>query len=279
MGVAPEDPRQIGSTGGGGPLTADELAQVHLRLEVSGRRADVVLVDPDRHNPQTPAMWRALAALARWLDGRADIVVIRGEGPSFSAGLDRAAFSPSSTDGLARLAMLDDEAAAAEIAGFQDAFRHWSTSSYLSIAAVRGHAIGAGFQLALACDLRLAADDARFSMREPQLGLVPDLGGTARLVEAVGYGRALEICASGRDVPAAEALQCGLVQRVVEFDALARAVDDLAVVVTGEQSAAVLATRDLLRRARPDLTDQLAAERIAQVRRIQALAARAGLGK
>ena len=57
--------------------------------------------------------------------------------------------------------------------------------------------MGAGFQLALACDLRVVADDARFAMRETSLGLVPDLGGTQPLVEAVGYSRALEICVTG----------------------------------------------------------------------------------
>ena len=62
----------------------------------------------------------------------------------------------------------------------------------VSIASVQGHAIGAGFQLALACDLRVMADDALLSMRETSLGLVPDLGGTQPLVDVVGYARALE---------------------------------------------------------------------------------------
>ena len=70
---------------------------------------------------------------------------------------------------------------------------------------MQGHAIGAGFQLALACDLRVLAEDAQFSMAEVTLGLVPDLGGTKRLVELVGYARALEICVTGRRVGAAEA--------------------------------------------------------------------------
>ena len=75
--------------------------------------------------------------------------------------------------------------------------------------------MGAGFQLALACDLRVAADDARFCMREPALGLVPDLAGTKPLVELVGYARALEMCATARWVAAAEAARIGLVDAVV----------------------------------------------------------------
>ena len=67
---------------------------------------------------------------------------------------------------------------------------------------MRGYAIGAGFQLALSCDLRVVADDAQFSMKESALGLVPDLTGTKPLVESVGYARALEICATARMVGA-----------------------------------------------------------------------------
>ena len=76
----------------------------------------------------------------------------------------------------------------------------------MSIAAVQGHAIGAGFQLALACDLRVVADDVQFAMRETSLGLVPDLTGTHPLVGLVGYARALEICVTGRFVHAEEAV-------------------------------------------------------------------------
>ena len=77
------------------------------------------------------------------------------------------------------------------------------------IAAVQGHAVGAGFPLAPACDLRIVADHVQFAIRETALGLVPDLGGTKPLVDAVDYPRALEICATGRPVGAQEAPACG----------------------------------------------------------------------
>ncbi len=96
---------------------------------------------------------------------------------------------------------------------------------------MQGYAIGAGFQLALACDLRVLADDARFTMREPALGLVPDLTGTKPLVELVGYSRALEICATARWVAADEARGSAWRPRRARDD-LDKAVADLVAAVT-----------------------------------------------
>ena len=185
----------------GAPLPAPLVEQARaagLRLETDGNRLDVVLAEPQRRNAQTPSMWRALAAVGAWAADAVLVVVLSADGPSFSAGLDRRAFSPGGLPGepgLVELAGLDPAELDATIASFQAGFTVWRRAPFVSIAAVQGHAVGAGFQLALACDVRIAADDARFAMREPALGLVPDLGGTGALVEAVGYARAVEICA------------------------------------------------------------------------------------
>ncbi len=257
-----------------------DLSSASLRLEMTGRRADVVLDDPAHRNAQTPAMWRALAQLAERLDGQVDVVVISGAGPSFSAGLHRSAFAGNGEDpdSLPALARAPEPEVDRQIALFQEAFTRWSTSSFVTIAAVRGHAVGAGFQLALAADLILATPDARFAILEPTLGLVPDLGGTGRLLELVGYSRALEICATGRQIPADEALALGLVTEVVPEDQLGPAVDALAAPFLGAQRGAVLATRELLREgARRTAADddgraaQLAAERRAQIGRLRSL--------
>jgi enoyl-CoA hydratase/carnithine racemase len=247
-----------------------------LRLELAGRRADVVLAAPQRRNSQTPLTWRAFAAAGTWLREHADVVVIRAEGPSFSAGLDRRAFTPEGIPGefsIGELAALEDAAMDARIAGFQEGFSVWAQGPFVSIAAVQGHAVGGGFQLALACDLRIAADDARFSMREPALGIVPDLGGTHPLVSAVGYARALEICATARWVDAPEAERIGLVQAVVPPAGLAAATDDLAAALLANPLPAVRATRELLRDApRRTLDQQRAAERAAQLPLLRGLA-------
>lgn len=259
---------------------SEQLSAAGLRLERVGRRADVVLAAPERRNAMTPTLWQALAAVGTWLRDQADVVVLRAEGPSFCAGLDRRAFTPAGIPGelsLFQIAAMPDAEADAAIAAFQEGFTVWSAGPYLTVAAVQGHAVGGGFQLALACDLRIAADDARFAMREPALGIVPDLGGTGALVDAVGFARALEICATARWVEAAEAATIGLVQAVVPADALASATDELVDAILANPSGAVLATRALLRDAgvrRPD--ERRAAERAAQLHRLHSLASGRG---
>ena len=148
---------------------------------------------------------------------------------------------------------------------------------FVSIAAVQGHAVGAGFQLALACDLRVITPDAKFSMREPALGLVPDLGGTQPLVQLVGYSRALEICATSRWVEAEEARELGLANIVVPAEELAATVKDLSEALLAPLPAAVRETKALLLGAadRP-YEEQLQAEREAQTRRLKELLAAFG---
>lgn len=172
----------------------------------------------------------------------------------------------------AALARADADTLDATLAGFQAGFQWLHESPLLTVAAVHGHAVGAGFQLALACDLVLCADDARFSMRETSLGLVPDLGGTGRLVAAVGYQRALEICATARWVGASEAVDLGLAVAAVPAAELPAAVDDLVAAVLAAPDAAVRETKALLREAAGRApAEQLAAERAAQARLLRRL--------
>ncbi|MFI9234538.1 enoyl-CoA hydratase/isomerase family protein [Streptomyces sp. NPDC053079] len=255
------------------------LDQDGVQLTVDDAVATVTLTHPAKRNAQSPALWRALAEAGRLLPGAVRVVVLRGEGKSFSAGLDRQAFTPEGFDGepsFLDLARGSDEALDAEIATYQQAFTWWRRTDIVSIAAVQGHAIGAGFQLALACDLRVCADDAQFAMRETSLGLVPDLAGTHPLVSLVGYARALEICATGRFVHAAEAERMGLANVVVPLGELAAATDDLTAALLAAPRDAVIETKALLRGA-ADRTydDQRVAERAAQARRLRDLA---GLG-
>lgn len=152
-----------------------------VRLTVDDAVATVTLTNPAKRNAQSPALWRALTEAGRALPGTVRVVVLRGEGMSFSAGLDRQAFTPEGFDGepsFLDMARGPEAELDATIAEYQEAFTWWRRNDLVSIAAVQGHAIGAGFQLALACDLRIVAEDVQFAMRETSLGLVPDLTGT-----------------------------------------------------------------------------------------------------
>ncbi|MCP3821279.1 enoyl-CoA hydratase/isomerase family protein [Streptomyces sp. A3M-1-3] len=247
-----------------------------VQLTVDDSVATVTLTNPAKRNAQSPALWRALAEAGRALPGSVRVVVLRGEGQSFSAGLDRQAFTPEGFDGepsFLDLARGADAELDAVIAEYQEAFTWWRRNDLITIAAVQGHAIGAGFQLALACDLRVVAEDVQFAMRETSLGLVPDLTGTHPLLSLVGYACALEICATGRFVHAAEAERIGLANLVVPVTELDGAVQDLTSALLAAPRDAVVETKALLRGASGrTYEDQRIAERAAQARRLRDLA-------
>lgn len=251
-----------------------------VRLTVDDAIATVTLTNPAKRNAQSPALWRALTEAGRLLPGSVRVVVLRGEGKSFSAGLDRQMLTPEGIEGetsFVDLARGGEAELDATIAGYQEAFTWWRRSDLVSVAAVQGHAIGAGFQLALACDLRIVADDVQFAMRETSLGLVPDLTGTHPLVGLVGYARALEICVTGRFVTAEEAVSTGLANLAVPGDELDSAVRDLAAALLAAPRDAVIETKALLGGARErTYEEQRVAERAAQGRRLRDLA---GLGE
>ncbi|MEU5364341.1 enoyl-CoA hydratase/isomerase family protein [Streptomyces sp. NPDC005925] len=247
-----------------------------VRLTVDDALATVTLTNPTKRNAQSPALWRALAEAGRLLPGAVRVVVLRAEGKSFSAGLDRQAFTPEGFDGepsFIDLARGGDAELDAAIAEYQEAFTWWRRNDIVSVAAVQGHAIGAGFQLALACDLRVVADDVQFAMRETSLGLVPDLTGTHPLVGLVGYARALEICVTGRFVTAGESVTTGLANLAVPAGQLDDAVRDLTAALLAAPRNAVVETKALLRGALDrDHEAQRVAERAAQARRLRDLA-------
>ncbi|MEV0647072.1 enoyl-CoA hydratase/isomerase family protein [Phytomonospora sp. NPDC050363] len=241
-----------------------------VRFTVDGPVARVELYRPASLNAQTPQMWERLREFGRELRGDVRCVVVTGAGASFSAGLDRAVLA----GGLAgELAALSDEDGEARIARFQEAFSWLRRPDLLTVAAVQGHAIGAGLQLALACDFRVLSLDAKLRMPEVSLGLVPDLGGTGRLVELVGYGRALELCLTGRAVGASEAVSMGLATLAVDGGDLEGAVGDLvAALLSAPRDAAIEAKALLLGAVGRGAPAQLEAERAAQLRLLRGLA-------
>ena len=263
-------------------MLSSEGSQPHpmLRVERTGPVVTMTLDRPDRRNSQVPSLWSALAEVGAGLDSSTRVVVLRAEGPSFSAGLDRAMLTPQGAPGEPSLLTLAAGAGGEledAIAQFQRGFSIWAEVPAITIAAVQGHAIGAGFQLALACDLRVVADDVAFAMRETSLGLVPDLAGTSSLVRSVGYARALEICATGRFVGAQEAVAIGLASVAVPREDLDVTARDLADAILQAPQAALRALKPLLRNAiDASPVDQLRAEREAQARLLTAMVQSSG---
>jgi enoyl-CoA hydratase/carnithine racemase len=203
------------------------------------------------------------------------VVVLTGEGASFSAGLDRSMLGLPTEENpvtLASLGMAGEPALREFITTAQSAFTWWRRCDPLTIAVVQGHAIGAGFQLALACDLVAVMPDASFSMREPKLGLVPDLGGTHALVRAVGYPRALEICATGRAVEATEAVSLGIAQYLLNARKPDVQFGEILTELTAAGRSVIAELKQLLRAGEDsDPAQQLVNEREAQILRIAAM--------
>ena len=261
-------------------LTTDSLAAVGLRYEVDGAVATITLDRPEVRNAQTPAMWRALAGLGRSIADDVRVVVVTGAGGTFSSGLDRRMLDPRASGDAETVAALlagSDEEMSRVIEEYQQGFTFLRDPRFVSIAKVRGHAVGAGFQLALSCDLRLVADDVQLAMKESALGLVPDLTGTKPLVEAVGYARALELCATARPVGAEESVRIGLALSAHPAEELDAAVDALAAALTGTMPGVLPATKRILQGAgERDLDTQRRIEREEQVHRFRAVAAALG---
>jgi enoyl-CoA hydratase/carnithine racemase len=244
---------------------ADDLAAGGLDLSISGAVATVTLSRPERRNALTPSMWFGLAKIGAAIPGNVRVVVVRGAGPSFCAGIDLRMFSPGGVPGEESRPGVTDPGFEDSIARFQAGYTWLRNPAFVSIAAVQGHAIGGGFQLALSCDLRVLADNAQLCMKEPALGLVPDLTGTKPLVDIVGLPRAVELCLTARTVDALEARELRLAELVVPAADLDGAVADLVAALLSTDAAAARATKALLAQAPGNtLEQQAAAERAAQ---------------
>jgi len=187
-----------------------------LRAEVAGRLGRLTLDQPDRLNPIGALALEELAAAASWFDEQgAPVVVVGGAGRAFCAGFDLRELTAASPDRGSG----DHPGASTPALGAAMA-RAVSSMDALTVAAIQGPCVGGGFVLALCCDLRIAADDAWFSLPEAELGIPLAWSGVPRLVRELGPARANELILTCRRVPAAEAMALGLVNEVVARPAL-----------------------------------------------------------
>jgi enoyl-CoA hydratase len=190
-----------------------------VSVERNGHVAEVVLKGPGKGNAMGPDFWRELPEVFASLDrdDECRAVVVRGSGENFSYGLDLRAMIPE----LAPLVMGQQLAAERTklldlIFDLQRAFDAVARCRKPVIAAVAGWCIGGGLDLIAACDVRIAAADARFSLREAKVAMVADLGSLQRLPGIIGEGATRELAFTGKDIDAARALRIGLVSDVHE---------------------------------------------------------------
>jgi len=236
-----------------------------IQTELDGDVFRVTLNRPEVRNAQTPQMWARLAELAQDVPGEVRFVVLAGTGVDFSAGLDRGVFADTGPDGMIAALQKDPSAF---IAAAQQAFRAWTRIPQTVIATVQGNVIGAGFQLALASDIIIATSNARFALRETSIGLIPDLGGTGALIDALGYRRTFALCATGDFLSAQDAHSNGLVHLI--DDDLGAAGAGLLEQLRGINTGALFHLKELLREVARD-QDSWDAEKAVQVRRLAAL--------
>ncbi len=183
----------------------------HITLETLDNGVGLLTIN--RPQALNALNMQVLDELASVLDGVAQserrVLVVTGAGRAFVAGAD-----------IAEMKDMSREQAETFSRRGQQVFARLATLPQISVAAINGYALGGGMELALACDLRLAADKAKLGQPEVTLGIIPGFAATVRLPRLIGAARALELLATGRMVDAVEAERIGLVNRVVPLDDL-----------------------------------------------------------
>lgn len=224
-----------------------------VRLEVRDRVAILTIDRPEALNALNAPTIQALHEHVVALDARADVraVVVTGAGPkSFVAGADIAEFAGYSPE----------EGKALAQRGHDMLFNRIAQARKPYIAAVNGFALGGGLELAMACHVRLASSTARMGLPEASLGVIPGYGGTQRLVQLVGKGRALEMMFSASMIDATKAASWGLVNAVHEPEQLLEAAESMArqfIKASGDAQAAIIRTVNVATEGGPGFASEI----------------------
>lgn len=224
--------------------------------------ADVRLARSDKMNALDSDMFGALVEASDQLakDTSLRAVVLSGEGRSFCAGLDFESFTAMSDGDRGDRPAITDPIENRITHHGQQAVYGWTDLPVPVIAALHGHALGGGIQLALGADIRIASPDTKMSVLEIRWGLVPDMTGTQSLVDLVGLDVAKELTFTGRMVEADEALALGLITRIAD-DPRAAALE-MAVEIASKSPHAVRAAKRLFNQAsKVSTAEGFAAER------------------
>lgn len=214
------------------------MSEANLLLEKNGPIATITFNNPKALNALTVATFEGLEAMLAELedDKTVRVLIITGAGEkAFVAGGD-----------IGHLATLDAEGARDFALLAQRVISRVETYPKPVIAAVNGYCLGGGNELAMGCDIRIAADSARFGQPEVKLGIIPGFAGTQRLVRLVGKGAAKEMIFSGEMIDAQEALRIGLVNRVVAQEELLAEANSLAMKMCDKSASAIKLSKDAI---------------------------------
>lgn len=228
-----------------------------VRYDVDGPIATITNDNQAKHNAFDDAMdlrlFEVFGEIARNKDIR--VVIWRAEGKSFSSGRDVSAIGGRAVDLTHHELMTRGHRGIQQILDLEVPL----------IVAVQGWSIGASFQRALLCDIRVAAEDARFMLPEVAHGVIPDTGGVARLFQICGHGVASDLVLTGRPMDATEAHAHGIVSRVVPREELDTTVREMAEKIAGAPYATVRMARRVIRHlAEPHVRASMAEELITQ---------------
>jgi enoyl-CoA hydratase len=215
------------------------MTETPVLVERQGRVGVITLNRPRHRNALNDALMDALGAALRSFDADDGIgaIVLTGGDTVFAAGADIAAMADWTYTDVTRSEFIT---------------RNWDTIRTVRkplLAAVAGYAMGGGCELALACDIVVAADTAQFALPEVRLAMLPGAGGTQRLPRAIGKAKAMDMCLSARTLSADEADRYGLVSRVVPAAELQAQTLALATSVAGYSLPALMAIKESVNRA------------------------------
>jgi len=237
------------------------MSQDLLVLTKENGVATITLNRPDKFNAMTTEMWRRFPELIQEVnhDHSVKVLILTGAGKAFCSGSDAGRLASQIAGGkIEKTARELTTPLGVEVL-------HLARLQVPTIAAINGVAAAAGISLALACDIRIASEQARFVLVWAKMGLIPDGGATYFLTRLLGPSKALELAITGRSIDAAEAERIGLVNRVVPHDELPAVAKELATTVAeGPSIAFEFMKKGIYRALTHDLESQLDFESYAQ---------------
>lgn len=228
-------------------------------VEIADHIAHLRLNRPEKANSMIPEFWREFPEAIDKISSEASarVIVISSEGKHFTAGMDIAVFMSGELDGDAANAHVSAEAFRHKILALQETFNCLERARQPALAAIQGGAIGAGVDLATACDCRYASEDAFFAVQETAIGMTADVGTFPRLVKVIPEGWARQMAYTAERVPAAKAKEIGLVNEVYpSHEALLDGVMDIARRIATHSPLAVTGCKRQANYARDHTTAQ-----------------------